>query len=233
MSQLPRLPPCSGEGYGWSIDRKTGGTAFLDVAHGRTPPTTIRNDAAAAKEFVGQPIRWQLAAVGSVPPAGTVTKPRWDEGFAGWGQDGDPIFVMLDEDAPLVAAGRLDVGASVGQVPAEATGEDGNQTGGGGNAGCRYHRMGANAARCQLRGLRVAFLGDSLLRNLFEDFAWLFKDRRILPLDGRMLQTKWGDFQIADTDINASLLFHWAPMLASPPRDDEMKTKVQPRCVCR
>ena len=70
--------------------------------------------------------------------------------------------------------------------------------------------MTPSEARCALSGLRIAFLGDSLLRNLFEDFSLLLRGD-IKPLDANrpgQLQVKWGDFRLVDEAANVSMVFH-------------------------
>eukprot|EP01050_Picozoa_sp_SAG11_P016966 SAG11_NODE_2382_length_3425_cov_2.571257_3_plen_62_part_00 len=52
---------------------------------------------------------------------------------------------------------------------------------------CLYNRLAAAAARCQLRALpRMAFVGDSLLRNVFENLALLL-DRPTIAQVGSVL----------------------------------------------
>ena len=96
---------------------------------------------------------------------------------------------------------------------------------------CRYQRLETPAARCSLRGLRIAFIGDSPLRNLFENFSWLLDRGRITPLNAKRrggsnsLPVKWGDFLLADGRRNISLLFHWAPLITHDPAHDPINCK--------
>jgi hypothetical protein len=89
-------------------------------------------------------------------------------------------------------------------------------------------------ALCQLRGLRLAFVGDSLLRNLFENFAVLLGDgvaiQQLDPesLRGKRKKTKWGDFCMAGRATGtAQLLFQWAPTVPAP--SDPITAQIAPR----
>lgn len=93
---------------------------------------------------------------------------------------------------------------------------------------CRYHRMPPSEARCALGGLRIAFVGDSLLRNLFENFALLLRGP-ILPLDGGKKKVKWGDFLQIDEASNVSMVFHWAPLVPPPDEADPVQGQIMPR----
>ena len=96
---------------------------------------------------------------------------------------------------------------------------------------CRYHRMSRSEARCALGGLRIAFIGDSLLRNLFENFALLLQGS-ILTLDSSKLGKKvikWGDFLQIDESANTSMIFHWAPLVPPPDETDPVQGQIMPR----
>ena len=91
--------------------------------------------------------------------------------------------------------------------------------------------MSRSEARCALGGLRIAFIGDSLLRNLFEDFALLLQGP-ILPLDSNKLgkkEVKWGDFLQIDEFANISMVFHWAPLVPPPDETDPVQGQIMPR----
>jgi len=91
--------------------------------------------------------------------------------------------------------------------------------------------MAPSEARCALGGLRIAFVGDSLLRNLFENFALLLRGP-ILPLDSNRLgkkEVKWGDFLQIDEASNVSMVFHWAPLVPPPDEADPVQGQIMPR----
>ena len=127
------------------------------------------------------------------------------------------------------------------------------------NASCLYNPLAVKQALCQLKARfrRIAFVGDSLLRNYFENFALLDPDVRLQQLDpesingrnGRTrLKQKWGDFWmrsgrgrealtnegkaiISPPNKDISLVFHWAPLI--PPPTDPATLLISPRLFNR
>ncbi|XP_022880933.1 protein trichome birefringence-like 34 isoform X1 [Olea europaea var. sylvestris] len=95
---------------------------------------------------------------------------------------------------------------------------------------CDLPRLNATALLEKLRGKKLVFVGDSLNRNQFNSMLCLIEPS-IPPSTSKSLIWKGNSIIFEATDYNATIEFHWSPLLVESNCDDLVNHRVQTRII--